>query len=85
MEKLILLILALISTVNTVFCQIRAKVDERFELTSIAFMLAEAPEYNQCGIRSYKQDIQNQFEKYKSDKSIKYMRELRLMESVIMP
>ena len=39
-------------------------------------MLAGAPEYNQCGVRSYKQDIQNQFEKYKSDNSIKYMREL---------
>ena len=37
--------------------QIQTKVDERFELTSIAFMLAGAPEYNQCGVRSYKQDI----------------------------
>ena len=76
MKRLIFFVFVF-SFITGITCgQIQTKVDERFELTSIAFMLAGAPEYNQCGVRSYKQDIQNQFEKYKSDNSIKYMREL---------
>ena len=53
MKKSFFLLFVLIMTSSICFGQFRSKVEERFELTSIAFMLAGAPEYNQCGIRSY--------------------------------
>lgn len=76
MKKIVFLLLVLVSITNSCFGQIRAKVDERFELTSIAFMLAGAPEYCDCRISSYKQDIEDRLGKYRSSESIKFMREL---------
>ena len=61
MKKSFFLLFVLIMTSSICFGQFRSKVEERFELTSIAFMLAGAPEYNQCGIRSYERDIRDWF------------------------
>ena len=53
MKRLIFFVFVF-SFITGITCgQIQTKVDERFELTSIAFMLAGAPEYNQCGVRSW--------------------------------
>ena len=76
MKKSFFLLFVLIMTSSICFGQFRSKVEERFELTSIAFMLAGAPEYNQCGIRSYERDIRDWFGKYETDKSIEFMRKL---------
>lgn len=76
MKKIVSLLLILAAITHSCFGQIRAEVDERFELTSIAFMLAGAPEYNDCRITSYKKDMEDRFGKYRSTEPIAFMREL---------
>lgn len=54
-----------------------AKVDERFELTSIVCRLAEAPEYSQCRIPEYAKDIDTYFTAFRQHPLIDYMKRLR--------
>lgn len=77
--KRVILILSLCVLVfsQTAYSQTRSKVEERFELTSLMFALVGAPEYSQCGIPSYKEDIVNTFARYENSEPIEYVRELR--------
>jgi hypothetical protein len=76
MKKLILLIAA-IFTLSVANAQIKSSVDERFELTSIVFRLAGAPEYSMCGVPSYAKDIDDYFAPYKEHELIPFLQELR--------
>lgn len=66
-------------TINTCFAssQLQGEVNECFELTSIVFRIAEAPEYVNNVFLEYSEDIDNYFEKYKEDELIKFVKELR--------
>ena len=77
--KRVILILSLCVLVfsQTAYSQTRSKVEERFELTSLMFALIGAPEYSQCRIPSYKEDIVNTFARYENSEPIEYVRELR--------
>lgn len=57
-------------------CYSQAKVDEKFELTSIMFALAGVPEYCQCQIPSYWEDIGKELTPYELTEPIHYIREL---------
>ena len=57
MKRLLIGIICLCFLPNNSYCQLKARVDERFELTSIVFALAGVPEYCQISIPSYKRDI----------------------------
>jgi hypothetical protein len=76
MKRLILL-LAAIFTISLANAQIKSSVDERFELTSIVFRLAGAPEYSMCSIPSYAKDIDDYFAPYKEHELIPFLQELR--------
>lgn len=69
----------LFGTINTCFAssQLQGDVNECFELTSIVFRLANAPEYVNNVFSEYSEDIDNYFEKYKEDELIKFVKELR--------
>lgn len=66
-------------TINTCFAnsQLHGEVNECFELTSIVFRIAEAPEYVNNALIAYSKDIDNYFEKYKEDELISFVKELR--------
>ena len=53
------------------------KVDNRVELLSIVFRLAEAPEYNSESFGRYTEKIKKHFEPYKNHELIKFIKELR--------
>lgn len=53
--------LFLVACVGTARAQMHASIDPRFELTSIAFRLAGASEYAQCGVPAYARDIDDHF------------------------
>lgn len=57
--------------------QLKSEVNECFELTSIAFRLAEAPEYINNDIPAYANDIDTYFSKYKNHELIPYLKKLR--------
>ena len=57
--------------------QVTTKVDERVELISLVFRLAEAEEYLNDGILQYTKKIDNYFLPYKNHKLIKYTQFLR--------
>lgn len=75
MKKILITLLALLS-VQVCFSQTRAKVDERFELTSIMFTLAGVPEFCQCRVSSYWEAIQVEMTPYELTEPIHYIREL---------
>lgn len=77
MKKLSLLLIISVLFGSVSFAQIRSQVDERFELTSIAFRLAGIYEYSQCDVDSYAQDIDSYFAPYAADELISYIRFLR--------
>lgn len=74
--KRIILVIATLLCFQSSFAVLPAKVDKRFELTSIVFALAGTPEYCQCDIPSYKQDIIKAFSPYELTEPINYIREL---------
>lgn len=57
-------------------------VDERFELTSIMFGLAGVPEYCQCNIPSYLQDVIDELAPYEQTEAINYVRELNQFHQI---
>lgn len=77
MIKKIFLFIFLLSIVDVVNAQLKSEVSECFELTSIVFRLAEAPEYMNNDLSDYANDIDNYFYKYKSDKLITFVKNLR--------
>lgn len=64
------------------YSQIISKVDERFELTSIMFALAGVPEYCECAIPSYVEDIITELAPYEFTEPINYIRELNIMHAI---
>lgn len=81
MKKILPVLLCFIAYGN-IFGQINAKVDERYELTSITFALAGVPEYCQCGVVSYFEDIITSFEQYVFSEPINFVRELNQKYSI---
>lgn len=81
MKKIILIISALLYFQFS-FAFLPAKVDKRFELTSIMFALAGVPEYCQCAIPSYLQDIKTYFEPYEQTVPINYIRKLHQLHNI---
>lgn len=75
--KIVLYSLCFLIGLNCCFAQITPKVDERFELTSIAFRLADAEEYSQCRIPEYAEAIDSYFGDFKNHALINYIREIR--------
>ena len=80
MKRLHLLLILFLS-IQIGHAQINVKVDERYELTSIAFALAGVPEYCQCRIASYWQDM-DKLTPYESTEPINYMRELNQVHGI---
>ncbi|MBP1631465.1 MAG: hypothetical protein H6Q15_2358 [Bacteroidetes bacterium] len=64
-------------SINFSFANLNAKVDERFELTSIIFRLANANEFVNNNVPNYVQDIDNYFKSYKNDTLIKFVKRIR--------
>lgn len=76
--KRFIIILFLLHRAVTAFGQCQAaKVDERFKLTSIVCRLAGAPEYMQCRVPEYAENIDSYFETYSQHPLISYMQEIR--------
>lgn len=59
------------------YAQMTSKIDPRFELTSIAFRLAGAQEYAQCGVPGYARDIDNHFLQYAEHPLISFIQQIR--------
>lgn len=76
MRKFICLFL-LMFCVATSHAQMTSKIDPRFELTSIAFRLAGAQEYAQCGVPVYAKQIDNHFLQYAEHPLIAFIRQIR--------
>lgn len=55
----------------------KPKIDERVELLSIVFRLANANEYNSKIFKLYTDKIENHFEKYKNHELIKFVKKIR--------
>ncbi|MEG0518088.1 MAG: DUF4932 domain-containing protein [Bacteroidales bacterium] len=82
MRKFISLVLALLCLCNVAFAQLKCEINECFELTSIVFRLAEAPEYVNKNLAGYSRDIDTYFVKYKDHKLIPFIKELRTKNGV---
>ena len=57
--------------------QMTSKIAPCFELTSIAFRLAGAPEYAQCGVPVYSKDIDAHFLEYAEHPLIPFLQQIR--------
>lgn len=77
MKRIFLQIIFLAFTFNAAIAQLKSQTNECFELTSIVFRLAEAPEYVNNQISVYTKDIDNYFGKYKKHKLISFAKKLR--------
>lgn len=66
-------------TINVCYAgtQLQGEVNECFELTSIVFRIAKAPEYVNNVFLEYSEDIDNYFKQYSEDELIKFVQELR--------
>ena len=64
------------------FSQLKSRVDERFELTSIVFRLAEAEEYVNNQVKDYAAAIDAYFAPYKEHPLIRYVKEIRERDEV---
>lgn len=60
----------------------KPKVDERIELLSIVFRLAEAKEYNSKVFKIYTDKIENHFGKYKNHELIEFIKKIREEDGV---
>lgn len=76
MRKFLCFFLLLFCT-GTSLAQLTARIDPRFELTSIAFRLAGAREYAQCGVPEYARDIDNHFLPYAEHPLISFIQQIR--------
>ncbi|WP_165042849.1 DUF4932 domain-containing protein [Dysgonomonas sp. ZJ709] len=77
MKRFFLLITLLLSSIYISIAQLKSRVDECFELTSIAFRLADAKEYVNNDIPDYTYSIDNFFIKHNNHKLISYIKEIR--------
>jgi hypothetical protein len=80
MKQITLLLFILIST--NIFSQgnqilEKPKVDERIELLSIVFRLADSKEYSSKKFKLYTDKIDNHFEKYKNHELIEFIKKIR--------
>lgn len=76
--KRFIIILFLLKSAGTAFGQCQAaKVDERFELTSIVCRLAGASEYMDCRVPEYAENIDRYFKRHSQHPLISYMQEIR--------
>jgi hypothetical protein len=64
------------------FSQLKSHVDERFELTSIAFRLAGAEEYINNEVANYAADIDTYFAPYQEHALIQYIKKIREQDEV---
>lgn len=81
MKKLSILTIFLLSTIH-IIAQLKSQVNECFELTSIAFRLADASEYSNNLLIDYSNDIDHYFVKYKDHKLILYIKEIREKQGI---
>ena len=81
MKKIVLCLISLL-VFHCGYSQMRAKADERFELTSILFALAGAPEYCMCPIPSYFQDIVDELAPFDRSAPVEYARELHQIHRI---
>lgn len=81
MKKTLLLFLGVLMF-QLGYTQIRSKVDERFELTSIAFALAGVPSYCQCTIPAYWKDINTDMTPYELTEPINFVRKLHQIHGI---
>lgn len=81
MKKLSILIILLLGSIH-IIAQLKSQVNECFELTSIAFRLAEASEYSNNPFVNYSNEIDHYFEKYKKHRLISYIKELRVKQGI---
>lgn len=77
MKHLILLSISFFCLNSTVLAQLKSEVNECFELTSIVFRLAGAPEYSSCQIPGYALAIDTYFDRYRNHKLILFAKEIR--------
>jgi len=82
MNRIFHLLLLSIITVLPTLAQLKTKVDERFELTSIVFRLAGAEEYVNNEVSSYISDIDNYFSRYKNHALIGYIKKIRERDKI---
>ncbi|MBQ0052923.1 MAG: DUF4932 domain-containing protein [Bacteroidales bacterium] len=82
MKRVFVIIILLFIAVDSCWANINVKIDERVELTSIVFRLAEAEEFHTSNAPAYLKDIDNYFDKYSSHPLIKYVKELRNNDSL---
>ncbi|HZK69670.1 MAG TPA: DUF4932 domain-containing protein [Paludibacter sp.] len=85
MKKISILLLLLLST--TAFAQDnllldKPKVDERVELLSIVFRLADSKEYSSIRYKTYTDKIETHFANYKNHKLIRFVKKIRLLNGV---
>lgn len=76
MRRVLVLLLSLLIPFVT-WGNISVTTDERVELTSIVFRLAEIPEYMDGEISPYNIAIDNYFKNFKGNKLFEYIKELR--------
>lgn len=81
MKKILVLLIALLSMQN-VPAQVAAGVNECFELTSVVFRMAGAPEYVNNDIPDYANDIDSYFSRYKNHKIINFVQGQRAKNGV---
>ncbi|MDR0866259.1 MAG: DUF4932 domain-containing protein [Candidatus Symbiothrix sp.] len=74
-NRLLIAVLSLITCSS--FAQLTSHVDERFELTSIVFRLADAEEYVNNEVIGYANDIDAYFAAYKEHPLIQFIKEIR--------
>jgi hypothetical protein len=77
MKSLILSFLCFVCSSVFCFSQLISRVDERFELTSIVFRLAEAEEYVNNQVENYVMDIDAYFAPFKEHALIQYVKSIR--------
>lgn len=83
MQKIILILILLFLRSGICFSQPQtAKVDERFELTSIACRIAGFEEYMECRVPKYADEIDTYFQPFIKDSLITYLKEIRSKYSV---
>lgn len=78
MKRLLILICVILNfSITARSSELRILIDERIELTSIAFRLADAQEYVTDCAPTYLKEVDDYFSKYKNHPLIKYIKELR--------
>ncbi len=82
--KKITLILSILLSIwsNDIFSQTQIAVDERFELTSIAFRLTGREIYAQTRPAEYVKDIESYFSKYKEHELVRFLKEVTYSKPV---